>query len=177
MRPLLLVLLAGVTAVDLGKTTYNLNLIVEAGKDTYTSTLADADALLKHAVDNGMGTSVQLLLRSAADKVRRSLLELEAKQAKESAAAETKDEGPPQALTNTSVGVRALKSTFAKPKKANAMKRMAVADFAKAVEENKAASLLKKPLIVEGGVGALDGSYTRQISNPPFWPFCEHVPL
>ena len=75
MRHLLLVLLTGVTAVDLGKTTYNLNLIVEAGKDTYTNTLADADALLKHAVDNGMGTSVQLLLRSAADKVRRSLLE------------------------------------------------------------------------------------------------------
>ena len=34
-------------AVDLGKTTYNLNLIVEAGKDTYTNTLADADALLQ----------------------------------------------------------------------------------------------------------------------------------
>ena len=45
MRHLLLVLLTGVTAVDLGKTTYNLNLIVEAGKDTYTNTLADADAL------------------------------------------------------------------------------------------------------------------------------------
>ena len=143
-------------AVDLGKTTYNLNLIVEAGKDTYEKTRDDAEALLKHAVANGMGTSVQLLLRGAVDKVKRSLLELEAKQATESKAAETKDEGPPQTLTNSSVGVRALKSTFAKPKKANAMKRMAVADFAKAVDENKAASLLKKPLIVEGGVGALD---------------------
>ena len=140
-------------AVDLGKTTYNLNLIVEAGKDTYEKTRDDAEALLKHAVANGMGTSVQLLLRGAVDKVKRSLLELEAKQATESKAAETKDEGPPQTLTNSSVGVRALKSTFAKPKKANAMKRMTVADFAKAVEDGKAASLLKKPLIVEGGVG------------------------
>ena len=143
-------------AVDLGKTTYNLNLIVEAGKDTYEKTRDDAEALLKHAVANGMGTSVQLLLRGAVDKVKRSLLELEAKQATESAAAETKDEGPPQTLTNASVGVRALKSTFAKPKKSNAMKRMTVADFAKAVEDGKAASLLKKPLIVEGGVGSLD---------------------
>jgi len=149
-------LLAAATAVDLGKTTYNLNLIVEAGKTTYEATRDDADALLKHAVDNGMGTSVQLLLRSAADKVRRSLLELEAKQATESKLSETKDEGPPQTLTNATVGVRALKSTFAKPKKSNAMKRMTVADFAKAVEDGKAASLLKKPLIVEGGVGALD---------------------
>ena len=33
------------------------------------------------------------------------------------------------------------------------MKRMTVADFAKAVDDRKAASLLKKPLIVEGGVG------------------------
>ena len=143
-------------AVDLGKTTYNLNLIVEAGKDTYEKTRDDAEALLKHAVANGMGTSVQLLLRGAVDKVKRSLLELEAKQATESKAAETKDEGPPTTLTNATVGVRALKSTFAKPKKSNAMKRITVADFAKAVEDGKAASLLKKPLIVENGVGALD---------------------
>ena len=156
MRLLLTALLAAASAVDLGKTTYNLNLIVEAGKETYEKTRDDAEALLAHAVANGMGTSVQLLLRGAVDKVKRSLLELEAKQATESKAAETKDEGPPQTLTNTSVGVRALKSTFAKPKKANAMKRMTVADFAKAVEDGKAASLLKKPLIVEGGVGALD---------------------
>ena len=77
-------LLAAATAVDLGKTTYNLNLIVEAGKETYEKTRDDAEALLKHAVANGMGTSVQLLLRGAVDKVKRSLLELEAKQAKES---------------------------------------------------------------------------------------------
>ena len=146
-------LAAGAIAVDLGKTTYNLNLIVEAGKETYEKTRDDAEALLKHAVANGMGTSVQLLLRGAVDKVKRSLLELEAKQAKESKLSETKDEGPPQTLTNATVGVRSLKSTFAKPKKANAMKRITVADFAKAVEDGKAASLLKKPLIVEDGVG------------------------
>jgi len=149
-------LAAGAIAVGLGKTTYNLNLIVEAGKTTYEATRDDAEALLKHAVANGMGTSVQLLLRGAVDKVKRSLLELEAKQATESKAAETKDEGPPQTLTNATVGVRSLKSTFAKPKKSNAMKRMTVSDFAKAVEDGKAASLLKKPLIVENGVGALD---------------------
>ena len=140
-------------AVDLGKTTYNLNLIVEAGKTTYEATRDDAEALLKHAVDHGMGTSVQLLLRGAVDKVKRSLLELEAKQAKESKLSETTDTGPPTTLTNSTVGVRALKSTFAKPKKANALKRITVADFAKAVDENRAASLLKKPLIVEDGVG------------------------
>jgi hypothetical protein len=33
------------------------------------------------------------------------------------------------------------------------MKRMTVADFSQAVEDGKAASLLKKPLIVEDGVG------------------------
>ena len=157
MRCLLIAWLAAAAiAVDLGKTTYNLNLIVEAGKETYEKTRDDAEALLAHAVANGMGTSVQLLLRGAVDKVKRSLLELEAKQATESKAAETKDEGPPQTLTNATVGVRALKSTFAKPKKSNAMKRMTVADFAKSVEDGKAASLLKKPLIVEGGVGSLD---------------------
>ena len=37
-------------AVDLGKTTYNLNLIVEAGKTTYEKTRDDAEALLAHAV-------------------------------------------------------------------------------------------------------------------------------
>ena len=68
---------------------------MEAGKETYEKTRDDAEALLKHAVANGMGTSVQLLLRGAVDKVKRSLLELEAKQATESKAAETKDEGPP----------------------------------------------------------------------------------
>ena len=60
-----------------------------------------------------MGTSVQLLLRSAADKVRRSLLELEVKSDGEQA--RNKDRTP-QTLTNATVGVRALKSTFAKPK-------------------------------------------------------------
>ena len=154
MRCLLIAWLAAAAiAVDLGKTTYNLNLIVEAGKETYEKTRDDAEALLAHAVANGMGTSVQLLLRGAVDKVKRSLLELEAKQAKESKLSETTDTGPPTTLTNSTVGVRALKSTFAKPKKANALKRITVADFAKAVDENRAASLLKKPLIVEDGVG------------------------
>ena len=75
MRRILIAwLAAGAIAVDLGKTTYNLNLIVEAGKDTYEKTRDDAEALLKHAVANGMGTSVQLLLRGAVDKVKRSLL-------------------------------------------------------------------------------------------------------
>jgi len=156
MRLLVVAWLAAAHAVDLGKTTYNLNLIVEAGKDTFEQTRDDAEALLKTAVAGGMGTSVQLLLRSAVDKVKKSLLELEAKQATESATAEMADEGPPKTLTNTSVGVRALKSTFAKPKKANAMKRISVADFTKAVTDGKAGALMTKPLIVEDGVGSLD---------------------
>ena len=45
MRLLLTALLAAASAVDLGKTTYNLNLIVEAGKTTYEKTRDDAEAL------------------------------------------------------------------------------------------------------------------------------------
>ena len=46
-------LAAAAIAVDLGKTTYNLNLIVEAGKETYEKTRDDAEKLLAHAVANG----------------------------------------------------------------------------------------------------------------------------
>ena len=58
-----------------------------------------------------MGTAVQLLLRSASDKVRRSLLELDAKIEKRGAVA--KPAGPPTVLANASVqAVPKLRGAF-----------------------------------------------------------------
>ena len=98
-----------------------------------------------------MGTSVQLLLI----QLHKAKLSLELKQAGDEQSGRDEGRGPaPNAHERDSR--RALPQIdAAKPKKANAMKRIR-SDFAKAVEDGKAASLLKKPLIVEGGVGAPD---------------------
>ena len=65
----------------MGKTTYNLNLIVERGE--FETTLRESEALLAHAKSEKMGTAVHLLLRSAIDKISKSFKELEARQALE----------------------------------------------------------------------------------------------
>jgi hypothetical protein len=133
--------------VDLGKTTYNLNLIVEQGEATFAKTKADADTLLALAKKDGLATGLQLLLKSASDKIGKSLKELETKRKSEGAL--PKASGPPTTLTNSSIGVRPLK-TVAKPKKATAMKRVTAKEFLDAKAEAKA-EWLKRPLIVAGG--------------------------
>ncbi|KAK7234105.1 hypothetical protein SO694_00149059 [Aureococcus anophagefferens] len=84
MRLLVLAALGAVGAVELGKTTYNLNLIVERGE--FEKTLADAQALLEETKRKKMGVAVQLLLRSAADKITKSFEELEKRRADEAKA-------------------------------------------------------------------------------------------
>ena len=115
MRLLVLAALGAVGAVELGKTTYNLNLIVERGE--FEKTLADAQALLEETKSKKMGVAVQLLLRSAADKITKSFEELEKRradeakaEAKASAAEAARPYEAPKTLTNASVGVKPLKA-------------------------------------------------------------------
>ncbi|KAH8068911.1 hypothetical protein JL720_12117 [Aureococcus anophagefferens] len=145
MRLLVLAALGAVGAVELGKTTYNLNLIVERGE--FEKTLADAQALLEETKRKKMGVAVQLLLRSAADKITKSFEELEKRradeakaEAKASAAEAARPYEAPTTLTNAS---------------------------------GKLTDALKKPMILEGALGnrdALRESFhaARLMEDPAF---------
>ncbi|KAH8043507.1 hypothetical protein JL722_15177 [Aureococcus anophagefferens] len=149
MRLLVLAALGAVGAVELGKTTYNLNLIVERGE--FEKTLADAQALLEETKRKKMGVAVQLLLRSAADKITKSFEELEKRradeakaEAKASAAEAARPYEAPTTLTNASVGA-----------------------------SGKLTDALKKPMILEGALGnrdALRESFhaARLMEDPAF---------
>lgn len=169
---------AAVGAVELGKTTYNLNMIVERGE--YERTLADAEALLAVAKAEAMGTAVQLMLRSGADKIRKSFGELEARRAKEATAAARVAEKAaaepyraPASLTNASVGVRPLKAYRAPKKKSNLIRRVTRGEFDAMEAAGTLMEALGKPLILEGGVADLDGlrerfSAARLMEDPAY---------
>ena len=178
MRLLVLAALGGVGAVELGKTTYNLNLIVERGE--FERTLADAQALLEETKRKKMGVAVQLLLRSAADKITKSFEELEKRradeakaEAKASAAEAARPYEAPTTLTNASVGVKPLKAFKATAKKSNTIRRVTLAEWGDLEASGKLTDALKKPMILEGALGnrdALRESFhaARLMEDPAF---------